>query len=374
MRPLYLDYNATTPVHPDVMTAMLPWLQAKFGNPGSTHHWGMEARQGLETARQQVAKAVGAEADEIIFTSGATESNNLALYGMLTHPGKQHLVISAVEHPAIMQPGLDLRAKGFKLTIVPVNREGMVCLENVQAACTKETTLISIMLANNEVGTIQPIGEIAAWARQQGIPVHTDAAQAVGKIPVDVKALGVDIMSIAGHKLYAPKGIGALFVRKGLTLLPHTRGGGQEQGIRPGTENIPCIAGLGTACTLVKDLACETARQQTLGERFKHGLEALHTPFVIHAHNAPRLPGTMSIGFPGRAATEIVSRLARYNVGVSAGSACHSGQTTISSVLNAMEVDRSHALGTIRFSWGRMTTTSDIDALLERLDMTLRSL
>jgi cysteine desulfurase len=374
MRPLYFDYNATTPVHPLVFEAMRPWLTERFGNPGSAHMWGMEAKNGLDTGRHQVASAIGARDAEIVFTSGATESNNLALYGSLTDPKNQHLIISAVEHPAIMEPARHLQQKGLEVTVVPVDDQGRVRLADIQAARTEKTALISVMLANNEVGTIQPIADIAAWAREQNIRVHTDAAQAVGKIPVNVGELGVDLMSIAGHKLYAPKGIGALFIRKGLTITPRTKGGGQENGIRPGTENIPYIAGLGAACAMIRDLSEEANRQRLLGEHFREGLVSLGRPFVIHAKNTPRLPGTMSVGFTGLRAGDIISGLVGYEVGVSAGAACHAGQECVSAVLEAMRVDLHDALGTIRFSWGRMTTNKDVDELLDRLERVLRSL
>jgi cysteine desulfurase len=374
MRPLYFDYNATTPVHPLVFEAMRPWLTERFGNPGSAHMWGMEAKNGLDTGRHQVASAIGARDAEIVFTSGATESNNLALYGSLTDPKNQHLIISAVEHPAIMEPARHLQQKGLEVTVVPVDDQGRVRLADIQAARTEKTALISVMLANNEVGTIQPIADIAAWARKQNILVHTDAAQAVGKIPVNVENLGIDLMSIAGHKLYAPKGIGALFIRNGITITPRTRGGGQENGIRPGTENIPYIAGLGAACAMIRDLSEEANRQRLLGEHFREGLVSLGRPFVIHAKNTPRLPGTMSVGFTGLRAGDIISGLVGYEVGVSAGAACHAGQECVSAVLEAMRVDLHDALGTIRFSWGRMTTNKDVDELLDRLERVLRSL
>jgi cysteine desulfurase len=374
MRPLYFDYNATTPVHPLVFEAMRPWLTERFGNPGSAHMWGMEAKNGLDTGRHQVASAIGARDAEIVFTSGATESNNLALYGSLTDPKNQHLIISAVEHPAIMEPARHLQQKGLEVTVVPVDDQGRVRLADIQAARTEKTALISVMLANNEVGTIQPIADIAAWARKQNILVHTDAAQAVGKIPVNVENLGIDLMSIAGHKLYAPKGIGALFIRNGITITPRTKGGGQENGIRPGTENIPYIAGLGAACAMIRDLSEEANRQRLLGEHFREGLVSLGRPFVIHAKNTPRLPGTMSVGFTGLRAGDIISGLVGYEVGVSAGAACHAGQECVSAVLEAMRVDLHDALGTIRFSWGRMTTNKDVDELLDRLERVLRSL
>ncbi|PIE68867.1 MAG: hypothetical protein CSA21_04850 [Deltaproteobacteria bacterium] len=371
MRSLYFDYNATTPVHPRVRDAMLPWLTERFGNPGSAHYWGWEARQGLDRARHQVASAIGARDEEVVFTSGATESNNLALYGVLTQPGNQHLVISAVEHPAIREPARNLERQGLRLSIVPVTRDGSVRLEDVQAVCNEQTTMISIMLANNEVGTLQPIGRIAAWARTQGIIIHTDAAQAVGKIPVQVKELGVDLMSMAGHKLYAPKGIGGLFIRNGVRVTPRIRGGGQERGLRPGTEMMPAIMGFGAACAMIGDVEEEGRRQRGLGERLRQGLAGLGRAFCIHAEGAQRLPGTLSVGFPGLRAGDIVGRLAEYKVGVSAGAACHAGEESVSAVLEAMKVEKEKALGTVRFSWGRMTTVEDVDALLERLQTVL---
>ena len=374
MHPLYFDYNATTPVHPLVFEAMLPWFKESFGNPGCAHPWGLTARKGLDAAREEVARGIGAQPEEIIFTSGATESNNLALYGMLTTPAKQHLIISAIEHPAIMEPARDLEARGARLTIIPVNADGLVRPEDVLQACSNDTALISIMLANNEVGSIQPIREIAALAKKQGIPVHTDAAQAVGKIPLSVDDLGVDLLSIAGHKIYAPKGIGALYVRKGIRIAARTLGGGQEGGIRPGTENLPYIVGLGAACTLAKDVSKEYTRQQNLGERFMGGLAALGRPFCIHGKKAPGLPGTMSVGFKGLKAGDIISGLVTYDVGVSAGAACHAGKENVSSVLTAMQAPLEYARGTIRFSWGRMTREEDIDALLSRLALVLNAL
>jgi cysteine desulfurase len=374
MHPLYFDYNATTPVHPLVFEAMLPWFKENFGNPGCAHAWGVIARKGLDRAREEVAQGIGAQPEEIIFTSGATESNNLALYGMFTTPEKQHLIISAIEHPAIMEPARDLEAHGARITIIPVDANGLVSPEDVLKACAKDTALISIMLANNEVGSIQPIREITALAKKRGIPVHTDAAQAVGKIPVNVNDLGVDLLSIAGHKIYAPKGIGALYVRKGIQIRARTLGGGQEAGIRPGTENLPYIVGLGAACTLARDVSREYRRQQGLGERFTRGLVALGHPFCIHGEKAPGLPGTMSVGFKNLNAGDIISGLVTYDVGVSAGAACHAGKEKVSSVLTAMQAPLEYARGTIRFSWGRMTHEKDIDELISRLQLVLSAL
>ena len=373
MKPLYFDYNATTPVLPPVREAMLPFLGDSFGNPGSGHAWGLVAQRAVEQAREQVARLLGAEPEEIIFTSCATESDNLALAGTL-EPGDE-LVTSAVEHPAIMEYLPVLEARGVKVTLVPVDDQGRVSVAAVQEACTPRTRLISVMLANNETGAIQPVAEIAAWARQRGILVHSDAAQAVGKIPVDVGELGVDLLSLAGHKLYAPKGVGALYLRRGVELRPMLYGGGQERGLRPGTENVPHWVGLGRACQLAgQDLEAEMERQRELGRRFLAGLEAQGRDFRLHSREAPRLPGTMSIGFAGLRAGDILSGLVAREVGASAGAACHGDTTTVSHVLAAMKVPESYALGTIRFSWGRPTSAEDVDELLRRLGQVLDEL
>lgn len=368
MKPLYFDYNATTPVLEPVRRAMLPYLEEHFGNPGSGHAWGVRAHRALDTARAQVAGLLGCGPDNICFTSCATESNNLALWGVVGLEPGGHLVTSTVEHPAILEYARFLESRGVAVTRVGVDAQGLVSPQAVIEACTERTRLISIMLANNETGTIEPVAEIAALAHERGIMVHSDAAQAVGKIPVDVEQLGVDLLSVAGHKLYAPKGVGALYVRDRSLITPLLRGGGQEQGLRSGTENIPYIVALGEACRLAgEDLPAEMARQAALGRRFLAGLGGLGHDFVLHAAQAPRLPGTMAVGFTGLAAGDILSGMVAREVAASAGAACHGQTTEVSHVLAAMGVDPAHAYGTIRFSWGRPTTTGDIDQLLERL-------
>ncbi|WP_457571614.1 cysteine desulfurase family protein [Desulfovulcanus sp.] len=374
MRPLYFDYNATTPVHPEVMEAMLPYFNEHFGNPGCAHSYGLKAQKAMQKAREQVADLINASFEEIIFTSGATESNNLVLQGIL-EPGDE-LIISAIEHPAIMEPARVLSQKGITTKIIPVDENGIVRVDILQNSCTDKTKLISIMLANNEVGTIQPLKKIASWAKEKNILLHTDAAQATGKIPVDVQDLGVDFLTIAGHKFYAPKGVGALFIRKGINLKPILYGGGQEKAVRPGTENIPYLVALGHACALAqKDLDQELKRQKELGEIFLSGLNNLDIDFILHGQNAPRLPNTMSIGFKNLRAGDIISGLIAYEVAVSAGAACHaSGHNELSYVLKAMNVNKNYGQGTIRFSWGRMTTKEDMVELLNRLKNVLKSL
>lgn len=366
MRPLYFDYNATTPILPRVFRAMAPCLSEHFGNPGSGHIWGLSAKTAMDQARTRVSGLINCLPEEIVFTSGATEANNLALFGLLS-PG-DHVVSSTIEHPAVLEPLRVFKERGGVVTLVQVDGNGLVSAEDVIKAVTPRTRLVSIMLANNEVGTVQPVAEIAYLVRSRGVPVHTDASQAVGKMPVDVQALGVDLLSIAGHKLYAPKGVGALFVRRGARLRPVVFGGGQEQGLRPGTENIPHIVGLGEACSLAEeDLTREKARLESLGERFSLGLENLKADYRIHGHGSTRLPNTCSVGFKGLRAGDILSGLVGMEIGASAGAACHGDTESISHVLEAMGVPRSYALGTIRFSWGRPTSLDDVDELMERL-------
>ncbi len=375
MKPLYFDYNATTPLLPEVRQAMLPYLEQSFGNPGCGHAWGYGARQALERARSQVAGLINCPADNLLLTSCATESNNWVMFGLLEGLDQGHLVTTAIEHPAILEPAKVLAARGLKVTRVGVDGQGLVSPEAVAAACTPQTRLISVMLANNETGALQPVAEIAACARSRGILVHSDAAQAVGKIPVDAQALGVDFLTIAGHKLYAPKGVGALYARDPSLLRPLLYGGGQERGLRSGTENIPHLVGLGAACQLAaQDLTQEMTRQAELGALFLQGLGELGVDLRLHAAQAPRLPGTMSVGFRGLKAGELLSGLVGYDVGVSAGAACHGDTTTISHVLAAMAVPQEYAQGTLRFSWGRPTSQGDVAELVRRLGLVLASL
>jgi cysteine desulfurase len=375
MQPIYFDYNATTPILPRVFEAMRPYLTQHFGNPSSGHAWGLTAARTVSQGRGQVAALLSCAPEEIVFTSCATESNTTVLRGLCEHRPGAHLVISAIEHPATMACAEFLESVGVSVSRVPVSREGLVSPADVAAVCRPETALISVMLANNETGAIQPIGEIAALAKERGIPLHTDAAQAVGKIPVDVVALGVDFLTVAGHKLFAPKGVGALYVRKGAELAPMLRGGGQEQGLRAGTENVPYIVALGEACALAaEDLKAEMARQAELGRAFLSGLEKLGVPLVLHSADAPRLPNTMAIGFKGYRAADILSGLVGVDVAVSAGAACHGDTTTVSHVLTAMAVPDEYAFGTLRFSWGRPTAMAEVEGVLDRLGRVLNSI
>jgi cysteine desulfurase len=373
MNPLYFDYNATTPVLPQVVGAMHPYLLDRFGNPSSLHPWGMAAKEAVADARGHVAILLGCSVGEVYFTSCATEANNIAIFGILRQPG-DHVIVSAVEHPAILGPVLEHMRRGGTATIVPVDGQGRVDPDDVRRGVTAKTRLISVMLANNEVGTIQPVREIAAVGRDHGIPVHTDAAQAVGKIPVDVRTLQVDLLTIAGHKLYAPKGVGALYVRKGIDPAPITFGGGQEGGLKPGTENVPYLVALGEACRLAGDVHVEQVRQAALRDLLEEGLSCLGVPFTIHGRNAMRLPNTSSVGFPGMSTGDLLSGLIGLDVGVSAGAACHGEHETISHVLAAMHVPLVLARGTLRISIGRPTTEGDGREFLARLRTVIRSL
>lgn len=368
MKSLYFDYNATTPILPEIFEAMRPYLTQHFGNPSSDHLWGLKAKRGMEEARAQVAGLLGAQPQEIYFTSCATESNNMVLEGIFGANPNGRLVTTAVEHPAILFPAERLAKRGVKVTLAPVDRQGVVDGDALRKACDGGAELVSMMLANNETGAIQPVAELAAWARERGILVHTDASQAVGKIPVDVNELGVDFLTVAGHKLYAPKGVGALYVRQGVELEPFMLGGGQEGGLRPGTENLPYMAGLGAACQLAaKTLSDEMARQEELGRQFLKLLPETGVDHTIHSLDVPRLPNTLSVGFEGLMVGDILSGLVARDVAVSAGAACHGSETTISHVLQAMAVPEEIALGTIRVSWGRPTTQLDVVEMAARL-------
>lgn len=361
--PVYLDYNATTPVDPEVAEAMLPFLTQRFGNPSSGHPYGAEARAAVEAARRQVASLLGARSEEVVFTSGGTEGSNTVIQGvarLLRRKGR-HVVTSAIEHPAVLEPCALLEEDGWSVTRVGVDQEGRVDPADVEAAITDGTVLVSVMHANNEVGTIQEIAEIARLAHARDVLVHTDAAQSAGKVPVDVAALGVDFLSLAGHKLYAPKGVGALWIRSGLALPPLLRGASHEAGRRAGTENVLEIVGLGKACEVAqRRLAADARRFEELRERLA---EALAREAAGLRRNSPRmrcLPNTLSVSFPGVDASALLAEVGA-KVAASAGAACHAAGIEISSVLRAMGVPEEDAMGTVRFSVGRGTTPAMVD-------------
>ena len=362
-RPIYLDYNATTPHDPEVVAAMRPFLEEEFGNPSSAHYYGSRPKQAVIKAREQVASLLNCQPEEIIFTSGGTESNNFAIKGCaesFRHKGN-HIITSQIEHPAVLEVCDFLETSGFEITCLPVDESGRVNVADVEAAIKKETILISIMHANNEVGTIEPIAEIAELAKKHDIVFHTDAAQSVGKIPVDVDRLGVDLLSIAGHKVYAPKGVGALYIRRGLKLAKFMHGAGQEMAVRPGTENVLEIVGLGAACEIAeRDLAKNMKHMQAMRDRLYEGLKNSCDQVKLNGHAQQRLPNTLSISFLGLEANRILDAIGS-EVAASAGAACHTDTVQISGVLKAMKVPLKWAIGTLRLTTGRMTTTGDID-------------
>ena len=360
--PVYLDYNATTPVAPEVAVAMQPFLRAAFGNPSSAHARGDRARQAVAAARAEVAALVGAQAEEIVFTGSATEANNLALLGVTRAlPQRRHLVVSAVEHPAVMQPALHLRESGWDVSVVPVDATGRVDPAAVAAALRPDTALVSVMHANNEVGTLQPVAEIAALAQANGSLMHTDAAQSSGKVALDVAALGVDLLTLAGHKVYAPKGIGALYVRRGTPLRPIQFGADQEHGLRPGTENVPHIAGFGAAARLAREaLPGTTARLAVLRDELHRRLAEGVPGLRLNGHSEYRLPNTLHVSFPNASGRALLAACADA-VAASVGSACHSHGDAVSGVLAAMGCDAARARGAVRLSVGRYTTAPDIE-------------
>jgi cysteine desulfurase len=367
MRRIYLDYNASTPIEAAVAAAMRPFLADHYGNPSSGHWAATAAKTALETARGQVAALLGCHSDEVVFTSGGSEANNLALKGIyfaLRDKG-DHIVSTQIEHPAIIEPCRFLERLGAHVTYLSVDGAGRLDPDDLRNAITPRTILISIMHANNEVGTIQPIEDCACIAHEHGVLFHTDAAQSVGKVPTGVNELGVDLLSIAGHKLYAPKGVGALFVRQGVRLEPLIHGAGHEGGRRAGTESALLAVGLGKACELAHDLA-PMDRVRTLRDGFWQGLqEQFEDRVVLNGHPVHRLPNTLNASFVGWIGAEILGRLD--GVAASTGSACHSGRIELSPVLEAMGVRPEVGMGAVRFSLGRVTTRDEIDLVVERL-------
>ncbi|MEM1360723.1 MAG: cysteine desulfurase family protein [Pseudomonadota bacterium] len=363
-----MDHNGSTPLHPAARAAMLPFLDGAYGNP-SSGHWAAEtARDAIEKARAEVAALIGATPDEIVFTSGATEANNLALKGSLGARGPYHIVASRIEHDAVLRSVQAMKRYGVRVTLVPVDGDGIVDPDEVRRAIGKDTSLISTMTANNEIGTIQPIAEIAAIAREHGIPFHSDAAQAVGKIPIDVEAMGVDYLSLAGHKFGAPNGVGALYIRKGRRLTPLLHGGGQEKKRRAGTESALLSAGLGAAARAA--MGKDTSGLRSLREAFWQGLtDRFGTRVVLNGHPTRRVPNTLSVSFPGQIGAEILASMP--GVAATTGSACHAGCIDMSHVLIAMGKSVDIGLGTIRFSLGDGNTMDEVNEVLGLLENAL---
>jgi cysteine desulfurase len=364
---IYLDYNASTPVDPRVLDEMLPYLREKYGNPSSSHGFGVLCRAGIEQARERVAGLLGCEASEIIFTSGATEANNMVIKGVVAAaPQGSHIITSRIEHPAVLEPCRYLEKQGHAVTYLPVDSFGMVSPDDLAKAITPKTVLVTIMHSNNEVGTLQPIQELCRIAASRGVLFHTDAAQSVGKIPVRVDELGVDFLTVAGHKFYAPKGIGALYLKDGRKIEPLLHGAGHERGLRPGTENAACIVGLGMASMIaVQLIEAEAPRQERLGKRFFNGLIQAGLSVSLNGHPEKKLPNTWNISFAGFDANGVMEALS--GVAVSPGAACHGDLVEPSHVLSAMGTDPALARGAIRFSLGRETTEAEIDEVVKIL-------
>lgn len=364
---IYLDYNATTPVDKEVAEVMIPYLYGHFGNPSSSHSLGKQANFEIERARQQVADFLNCAPEEVLFTSGGSESNNTVIKGVAQtyrHKGN-HIIISAVEHPAVIRPCQYLEQMGYEITYVPVDSYGMVSVDDVKQQLTDQTILVSIMHSNNETGTIQPIKEIAEVCRRQSVLFHTDASQSAGKVLLDVADLDVDFLTIAGHKLYAPKGIGALFIRDGIHIEPLIHGAGHEKGRRAGTENTPYIIGLGKACELAADPPSRERVKQVTDYFYERLQETFGDKIQLNGHLQKKLPNTLNISFLDAVGHEIIDSLE--DVAASTGSACHAGETSISPVLKAMHVSENIGRGAIRFSVGRYTTNAEIDVVVDKL-------
>jgi cysteine desulfurase len=366
MKRVYLDHAATTPLDPEVLEAMRPYFSVKYGNASSLHSFGEEAKDALEQSRGAVAKAVNASPDEIVFTSGGTESDNLALQGvaMARREKGRHIITTQIEHHAVLHPIEFLQKQGFEVTYLPVDKTGLVDVGRLEKAVRDDTILISVMHANNEIGTIEPIKDVGALARKKGILFHTDAVQTFGKIPIDVKAMNVDLLSMSAHKLYGPKGVGALYIRKGVKLIPMVHGGGHECGIRSGTENIPGIVGMAKAIELAqKDMKDESERETKLRDTLIKNLTSLKDSW-LNGHPAIRLPNNVNVSFRYIEGESILLMLDENGIAVSTGSACSSKSLTPSHVLIALGLKPEEAHGSLRLTLGRQNTEEDIDYVL----------
>ena len=377
MKRIYLDHNATTPVNPAVLEAMLPFFERNFGNPSSTYSFGREAREGIDRAREQVANLIGADPESIVFTSGGTESDNLAIKGIAFANEKKgkHIITSQIEHPAVLNTCQFLEKAGFETTHLTVDKYGKVDLDQLRDSIRNETILISIMHGNNEIGTIQDIEEIGRIARERGIYLHTDAVQACGKIPVDVTKSNVSILSMSGHKMYGPKGISALYVRRGIRIFPLFHGGHHEYDRRAGTENVPGMVGMGKACELAKDSIEENHdRLVDLRDRLQDELVSRIEDTVVNGHPTDRLPNTLNMCFRHVEGESMIMMLDTRGVAVSSGSACTSDSLDPSHVLMAIGLSHEIAHGSLRFSFGANNTTEDVDYVAEVLPEIVRRL
>jgi cysteine desulfurase len=374
-RRVYLDHNASTPVHPEVVAEMLPYFGEVFGNPSSVHGFGRDAREGVDTARERIARFLGANPEEIVFTSGGTESDNFGVKGLAAARGRGHIITSQIEHHAVLRTCQWLESQGFTVTYLPVDQYGMVDPDDLRRALRPDTIAVSIMHANSEVGTIQPVAAIGAITRERGIPFHVDAVQTLGKIPFDVHALGIDVMSFSAHKIYGPKGVAGLYVRKGTRMVAVQHGGDHERRRRPGTENVPGIVGFGKALEVRgREMASEAERVRVLRDRLWTGIEARLAEVRLNGHPTERLPGTNNIMFRHVESESIVLGLDLKGVAVSAGSACTSGHVEPSHVLVAMGVSLDWAMGAVRCSLGRSTTAEEVDYVIACAEPIVRRL
>ncbi len=375
MQPIYLDYNATTPIDPEVATAMLPYLNEHFGNPSSNHQYGKVTKTAIENAREQVASLLNCKPTEIIFTSGGTESNNYAIIGtanFLKEKGN-HIITSGIEHPAVYEVCRFLKKQGFEISYIPVDEYGLVSVEDLAKEIKTTTILITIMHSNNEIGTIQPIEEIGEISKKYGIRFHTDAAQSIGKVKVDLQKTDVDLLSVAGHKLYAPKGVGALYIKENIILEKLMHGATHERNQRPGTENTLGIIGLGMAAEIAKrDFNKNVEHQFNLREILHKRLMEKNPDLHLNGHPQKRLPNTLSVGFPGKDANSILSTI--QGIAASTGSACHAHGVHVSNVLKAINLTTNLAIGTIRFSTGKFLSQSDVERASNLINLAVNSL
>lgn len=368
MKRIYLDHAATTPTHPEVVAEMKLYFEEEFGNPSSIHSFGQEAKAAVEKARKQVADLIGAKPEEIVFTSGGTESDNFALHGVVIANEKKgnHIITTPIEHHAMLEPCKFLESRGFKITYLPVDKYGLVDPEDVRKSITDNTILVSVMHANNEIGTIEPIEEISKIVKEKGIYFHTDAVQTAGEIEVDVNKLGVDLLSMSAHKFYGPKGVGALYIRKGTRMVPFLRGGGQERHRRASTENVPGIVGFGKACALAKDELQSRIKHLTpLRDKLIKGIMDRIPDVILNGHPTRRLPKNVDITVKYVEGESMLLNLDMEGIAVSTGSACSSGSLEPSHVMMAIGTSPELAHGSIRFTLGRSTTAEDIDRVLE---------
>jgi len=368
-RKVYLDHNASTPVHPDVIQAMLPYFGERFGNPSSVHSFGREARDGTETAREQAARFLKVKKEEVVFTSGGTESDNMAIKGIAHARRRGHIITSQIEHHAVLRTCENLEENGFQVTYLPVDGYGMVDPDDVRRAIRPDTILVTLMHANSEAGTIQPMREIGRITREMEIPLHVDGVQTVGKVPVDVDAFGIDLLSFSGHKIYGPKGVGGLYIRRGTKMVSVQHGGEHERSRRAGTENVAGIVGFGAAVEIRgREMTAEGVRLSALRDRLWDEVRARIPDVRLNGHPTERLPGTCNLCFRGVESESIVLGLDLKGIGVSAGSACTSGNVEPSYVLVAMGVPVEWAMGSVRSSLGRGTSREDIDYVVESIE------